>query len=144
MSEEKYNPAEKFGGPAYEHSAELSKMIQNGTLEVDQGGMKLPKELVINTSGSGSSQLTKTIEFNTPKFNRLALVASPAGRTQFKKLICALVHSEDMLWSKEELCEEFGVNGADYDLCRKDADRLKQLVLDDEITHDQVYEWAKT
>ena len=102
----------------------------------------MTKELKIYASGSGSSQFTKTIEFNTPKFNRLALVASPAGRTQFKKLISALVHSEDMLWSKEELCEEFGVNSADYDLCRKDADRLNQLIIEDEITHDEVYEWA--
>ena len=84
----------------------------------------------------------ETIEFNTPKFNRLELVASPAGRTQFKKLISALVHSDDMLCSKEELCEEFGVNGATYDLCRMDADRLKQLIIEDEITHNQVYEWS--
>lgn len=42
-AEEKYNPAEKFGGPAFEGSVKLSEMIENGTLEVDRGEIQFPE-----------------------------------------------------------------------------------------------------
>lgn len=80
MSEEKYNPAEKFGGPAYEHSAELSKMIEDGTLEVVQEGMKLPKELKIYASGTGRSRVFPS---------------------NFKQAVSWILHSEELDTVKE-------------------------------------------
>ena len=82
MSKEKYNPAEKFGGPAYEHSAELSKMIEDGTLEVVQEGMKLPKELKIYASGTGYSKVSN-----------------------FKRAVSWILHSEEL----DEVQNRFGL-----------------------------------
>lgn len=59
-----------------------------------------------------------------------------------KKLISALVHSDDMLWSKEELCTEFGVDIELYDTCKEIAELIKQSI-DGKLTYNEVYEWAK-
>ena len=61
-----------------------------------------------------------------------------------KRLISALVHSEDMLWSKEELCEEFGVDSLTYDICKLTAYQIDQMIINGELTHDDVYKWAKS
>ena len=59
-----------------------------------------------------------------------------------KRLISALVHSDDMLWSKEELCGEFEVNVELYDTCKEIADLIQQSI-DGKLTYNEVYEWAK-
>ena len=60
-----------------------------------------------------------------------------------KKLISALVHSDDILWSKEELCTEFGVDIELYDTCKEIADLIQQGI-DGKLTGNGVYKWAKT
>lgn len=59
-----------------------------------------------------------------------------------KRLISALVHSDDMLWSKEELCGEFRVDIKHYDTCKEIAELIKKSI-DGKLTYNQVYEWAK-
>ena len=60
-----------------------------------------------------------------------------------KRLISALVHSDDMWLSKEELCTEFGVDIELYDTCKEIADLIQQSI-DGKLTYNEVYDWAKT
>ena len=60
-----------------------------------------------------------------------------------KRLISALVHSDDMWLSKEELCTEFGVDIELYDTCKEIADLIQQS-MNDELTYNRVYDLAKT
>ena len=60
-----------------------------------------------------------------------------------KRLMSALVHSDDMWLSKEELCTEFGVDIELYDVCKETAELIKQSI-DGKLTYNQVYDWAKT
>lgn len=76
MSEEKYNPAEKFSGPAFEGSAKLSEMIQNGTLEVDRGEIQLPEGI-------------EDTETSEPKASK------------FKQAVSWILHSEELDTVKE-------------------------------------------
>lgn len=118
MSKEKYNPAEKFGGPAYEHSAELSEMIQNGTLEVVQEGMKLPKELKIYASGTGRNR-------------------------NFKQAVSWLFHSEH----EDEVQERFNLTDQQLkdaiDVVNMFARIHREGANEDYDIYDEVYDWAK-
>ncbi len=56
-----------------------------------------------------------------------------------KRLISALVHSDDILWSKEDLMDEFGVDSNTYDVCKDIAELLKTS----NIHYDDIHEWSK-
>ena len=117
MSEEKYNPAEKFGGPAYEHSAELSKMIEDGTLEVVQEGMKLPKELKIYASGTGRNR-------------------------NFKQAVSWLFHSEH----EDEVQERFNLTDQQLkdaiDVVNMFARIHREGANEDYDIYDEVHKWS--
>ena len=120
MTEEKYNPAEKFGGPAFEGSAKLSEMIQNGTLEVVQEGMKLPKELKIYASGTGRNR-------------------------NFKQAVSWILHSEE----PDTVKEVFGLDDQQMADATSVAEFLTMIMPYMDVEHafdmlDEVHEWSKT
>ena len=119
MSEEKYNPAEKFGGPAFEGSAELSKMIEDGTLEVVQEGMKLPKELKIYASGT-------------------------ARNRNFKQAVSWILHSEEL----DTVKEVFGLDDQQMEDAAAVAEFFTMIMPLVDVEHafdmfDEVHEWSK-
>jgi hypothetical protein len=163
MSEEKYNPAEKFSGPAFEGSAKLSEMIQNGTLEVDRGEIQLPKgiedlpppvdvkvyqDLIENTSDDLEEpyqyvDANKSESAVEGRFE-LKIYASGTGPNRnFKQAVSWLFHSEH----EDEVQERFELTDQQLkdaiDVVNMFARIHREGANEDFDIYDQVHKWSK-